>query len=78
MRDIYHDELDEIGNKLEAMTQLVQDAMERATNALLDGDLAGAERVISEDPHIDALREDSTSAPSRSSLGSSRWPRIYA
>ena len=58
MRDIYHDELDEIGKKLEAMTQLVQEAMERATNALLDGDLAGAERVISEDPHIDALREE--------------------
>ena len=32
--------------------------MERATNALLDGDLAGAERVISEDPHIDALRDE--------------------
>ena len=58
MRDIYHDELDEIGNRLEAMTQLVQEAMERATNALLDGDLAGAERVISEDPHIDSLREE--------------------
>src|SRR6476660_9253612 len=27
MRDIYHDELDEIGQTLEAMTQLVQDAM---------------------------------------------------
>jgi phosphate transport system protein len=58
MRDIYHDELDDIGKTLVAMTQLVQAAMERATNALLDGDLAGAERVISEDPHIDALREE--------------------
>ena len=58
MRDIYHDELDEIGKKLVDMTQLVQEAMQRATNALLDGDLAGAERVISEDPHIDALREE--------------------
>ena len=35
---------------LEAMTQLVRIAMERATSALLDGDLAGAERVISDDP----------------------------
>jgi phosphate transport system protein len=58
MRDIYHDELDDIGKTLVAMTQLVQTAMERATNALLDGNLAGAERVISEDPHIDALREE--------------------
>lgn len=57
MRDIYHDELDDIGTTLVTMTQLVQDAMERATRALLDGDLAGAERVISEDPQIDALRE---------------------
>jgi phosphate transport system protein len=32
--------------------------MERATNALLDGDLSGAERVISDDPQVDALRED--------------------
>ena len=58
MRDIYHDELDDIGNLLVAMTQLVRAAMERATNALLDGDLSGAERVISDDPRIDALRED--------------------
>jgi phosphate transport system protein len=58
MRDIYHDELDDIGNSLVAMTGLVRAAMERATNALLDGDLSGAERVISDDPRIDALRED--------------------
>jgi phosphate transport system protein len=57
MRDIYHDELDEIGQTLEAMTQLVQDAMERATRAFLDVDLAGDERVIYEDAHIDGLRE---------------------
>ena len=58
MRDIYHDELDDIGKTLVNMTQLVRIAMERATNALLDGDLAGAERVISDDPKVDALRED--------------------
>jgi phosphate transport system protein len=58
MRDIYHDELDDIGKTLVTMTQLVQAAMERATNALLVGDLGGAERVISDDPQIDALRED--------------------
>jgi phosphate transport system protein len=40
------------------MTQLVRTAMERATRALLDGDLSGAERVISDDPQVDALRED--------------------
>jgi phosphate transport system protein len=58
MREIYHDELDEIGATLITMTQLVGVAMERATNALLDGDLAGAETVISGDPRVDALREE--------------------
>jgi phosphate transport system protein len=58
MRDIYHDELDEIGRTLVTMTHLVGSAMERATQVLLDGDLAGAERIISEDPHIDAIRTD--------------------
>lgn len=58
MRDIYHDELDDIGKQLVLMTNLVRTAMERATNALLDGDLSGAERVISDDPRVDALREE--------------------
>jgi phosphate transport system protein len=58
MRDIYHDELDDIGKTLVAMTQLVGTAMERATDALLDGNLSGAERVISDDPQVDDLRED--------------------
>ncbi|SDI92782.1 phosphate uptake regulator, PhoU [Frankineae bacterium MT45] len=56
MRDIYHDELDDIGKTLVKMSLLVATSMERATNALLDADLAGAERVISDDPEIDALR----------------------
>jgi phosphate transport system protein len=58
MRDLYHDELDDLGKTLVRMTQLVRTAMERATRALLDGDLSGAERVISDDPQVDALRED--------------------
>ncbi len=58
MRDVYHDELDAVGRSLLDMTALVRAAMERATNALLDGDLAGAEWVISEDARIDALRQD--------------------
>jgi phosphate transport system protein len=58
MREIYHDELDDIGKTLVAMTQLVGTAMERATEAVLDGNLSGAERVISDDPQVDRLRED--------------------
>lgn len=57
MRDIYHDELDEIGSTLITMANLVGIAMLRATNALLDGDLAGAQAVISADPEVDDLRE---------------------
>ena len=57
MRDIYHDELDEIGATLITMANLVGIAMQRATNALLDGDLAGAQAVISADPEVDDLRE---------------------
>jgi phosphate transport system protein len=57
MRKIYHDELDEIGATLITMSKLVGVEMQRATSALLDGDLAGAEAVISADPEVDALRE---------------------
>ena len=56
MRDIYHDELDEIGHVLIDMAKLVGIAMQKATSALLDGNLSGAESVISGDPEIDALR----------------------
>ena len=35
MRDIFHDELDEIGKGVLEMTKLVAVAMERATSALL-------------------------------------------
>jgi phosphate transport system protein len=57
MRNIYHDELDEIGVTLIEMAKLVGVAMQRATSALLDGNLSGAEAVISADPTIDAMRE---------------------
>ena len=58
MRDLYHDELDQIGASLVAMTHLAGTAMQRATEALLAGDLAGAEHVVSDDTAIDALRAD--------------------
>ncbi len=58
MRDIYHDELDAIGSSLLSMTDKVGLAMDRATNALLDGDLASAEKVVKDDTIVDALRAD--------------------
>lgn len=56
MRDIYHDELDEVGKTLVDMARLVASGMERATRALLDADLVSAERVISDDVTIDQMR----------------------
>ncbi len=58
MRDIYHDELDDIGTRVVEMTNLVAVAMERATGALLDANLVDAEQVISDDPNVDALRRE--------------------
>lgn len=57
MRDAYHDQLDSIRDELVAMTRLVGAAVSKSTSALLDGDAAIAETVISEDAAIDALRE---------------------
>jgi phosphate transport system protein len=56
MRDVYHDELDDIGKRVVEMTNLVAVAMERATRALLDANLAQADRVIADDVRVDALR----------------------
>jgi phosphate transport system protein len=58
MRDAFHDELDEIGAGVIEMTRLAAIAMERATGALLDADLARAELVIEADTKIDELRAD--------------------
>jgi phosphate transport system protein len=58
MRDIFHDELDDIGKRVVEMTTLVAFAMERATQALLDANLAQADQVIADDKRIDALRSD--------------------
>jgi phosphate transport system protein len=58
MRDIFHDELDDIGKRVIEMTNLVAIAMERGTQALLDANLALADQVIADDQRIDALRTD--------------------
>jgi phosphate transport system protein len=56
MRDAYSDQLDSIRDDLLTMTGLVGEAVAQATRALLDGDAQLAEKVISEDEAIDALR----------------------
>src|SRR5689334_17174166 len=58
MRDVFHDELDEIGAGVLEMIRLVEVAMDQATGALLDADLHRAERVIEADDKVDDLRAD--------------------
>ena len=55
MRDAFGDQLDAIRDDLVAMAQLVQAAVNRATSALLEGDAALAEDVITADGQIDAM-----------------------
>ncbi|MDX3077647.1 phosphate signaling complex protein PhoU [Streptomyces sp. MI02-7b] len=56
MRDAYHEELESISTSLVEMAELVGSAMERATTALLEGDLALAELVIASDEEVNALQ----------------------
>ncbi len=58
MRDAFHDDLDAIGQMLVDMGEMVRRSMERATNALLNADLALAEQVISEDMQIDNVQHE--------------------
>jgi len=53
MRQQYHEQLEDISNGLVQLSQLVGDAMGRATHALLDTDLQAAESVIASDVDID-------------------------
>lgn len=55
MRSAYQDELDAVTGDLVEMTRLVGRAMNRATQALLDADLALAESVIEGDAQVDSL-----------------------
>lgn len=57
MREAYTDQLDAILDDLVIMTHQVKRAVSRATAALLSGDAAVAEEVISGDAVIDAARE---------------------
>ena len=56
MRDAFSDQLDSIRDDLVTMARLVREAVSEGTAALLDGDALRAERVISADADIDALR----------------------
>ncbi len=58
MRDAYADQLDSIRADLVSMSRLVRTSVARATEALLNGDAAIAEEVISADADIDRTREE--------------------
>ena len=56
MRNAFSDQLESIRDDLVAMARLVREAVSEGTVALLEGDALRAERVISSDADIDALR----------------------
>jgi phosphate transport system protein len=56
MREAYHDQLDSIFDDLAGICRRVESAVGLATDALMSGDAAIAEKVISEDVEIDEAR----------------------
>jgi phosphate transport system protein len=58
MREQFEIDLQSIDDQMVEMTRLVGSAMNRATTALLDADLAIAESVIAADEQVDALHVD--------------------
>ncbi len=58
MRDNYRESLESVVNDLVSMTGLVEVAVRDATTALLQADLATAERVISADAELDRRHDD--------------------
>lgn len=58
MRETYHVALNSVIDDLVAMTDRVQTAVRDATRALLQADLATAERVITADAELDLIHDD--------------------
>jgi phosphate transport system protein len=56
VRDAYQDKLDQLATSLASACELVADALDKATQALLHVDLQLAEQVISDDARIDDFR----------------------
>ncbi|MGO1256715.1 MAG: phosphate signaling complex protein PhoU [Microbacterium gubbeenense] len=55
MREVFHDTLEEIQSRLVEISELVAEAIEKATQAFATGDVALAEEVIANDITIDEL-----------------------
>lgn len=58
MRESYHQELDDVLQRMLFMAELVSTAVERSSDALLNANLAEAEAVISDDAKLDQLHEE--------------------
>lgn len=58
MRESYHQELNDVLNRMQHMAELVSRAVERSSEALLEADLGKAEAVISDDSQLDAMHEE--------------------
>lgn len=58
MRQVFHDELEQVATDLVALAELVATAISQSTRALLEADVQLAERVIEGDKAIDARRND--------------------
>lgn len=58
VREVFHHELDQLADRLQAMTGLVGAAMGSASHALLEADLRLAESVIAGDALIDDVQRD--------------------
>ena len=58
MRQLFHDELEQIASDLVALSELVAAAISDSTRALLDADVQLADRVIEGDKAVDARRND--------------------
>ncbi len=75
MREAFHEQLDRVNDELVEMTRLVGSAMNRATQALLDADLALAESVIAGDDADRHARQRGRGALLRRlAPASSPWP----
>lgn len=57
MREIFRQDLQQVGDDLVQMAELVRDAMRDATTALTTADIGLAERVIAGDRQIDVLQD---------------------
>ena len=58
MRDVFHEQLDLLVDRLHEMARMTGDAMEKATASVSDVDLALADRVITEGSHVDTARAE--------------------